>query len=285
LAGDINGDGVVDQADLDILVAHFGQTVPAGTLGDLNGDGTVDLQDFGLLKANWGSGAPAEPAAACGYATYDLPLFDGTPVYSSVKQGLLADCGLLARLAAIAYKDSARLSLLASDDDDRCTVTLYVGSVPKTMTVRKTLPTSGGYPIYAKAASVLWPAVFEKAYAVLCSNSYPKMAARCASARFPLFGYDQSEQWMSQVENTAEGAAFLAGCVDVPAVLCSKLNPKSLIASHIYAILGVSGGTVTLYNPWGYDGLTGSGNPSDGIVEIQASDICLEATVVERACL
>lgn len=47
---DLNGDGVVDGADLGILLSAWGQEGP----GDLNGDGTVDGADLGLLLAAWG---------------------------------------------------------------------------------------------------------------------------------------------------------------------------------------------------------------------------------------
>ncbi len=56
LAADINLDGVVDGADLGLLLAAWG-TCPdaASCVADLNGSGTVDGADLGLLLANWGS--------------------------------------------------------------------------------------------------------------------------------------------------------------------------------------------------------------------------------------
>ncbi len=48
--GDLNGDGVVDGADLGALLQNWGGS---GT-GDLNGDGIVDGADLGLLLQNWG---------------------------------------------------------------------------------------------------------------------------------------------------------------------------------------------------------------------------------------
>lgn len=47
---DLNGDGVVNGADLGSLLAQWGQP---GT-GDLNGDGIVGGADIGILLANWG---------------------------------------------------------------------------------------------------------------------------------------------------------------------------------------------------------------------------------------
>jgi len=49
--GDLNGDGVVDTADLGILIAAFGTSE---TGADLNNDCTVDTADLGILIANFG---------------------------------------------------------------------------------------------------------------------------------------------------------------------------------------------------------------------------------------
>jgi hypothetical protein len=46
--GDLNGDGVVDSADLGLLLAGWGTSG-----GDLNGDGNTDSADLGLLLSNW----------------------------------------------------------------------------------------------------------------------------------------------------------------------------------------------------------------------------------------
>ena len=63
LPGDLNGDEVVNSADLDIVRANWGSTVTAGSLldGDPSGDGIVSGDDLDLVRANWG---PAVPAAA-----------------------------------------------------------------------------------------------------------------------------------------------------------------------------------------------------------------------------
>ncbi|MCA9286076.1 MAG: hypothetical protein KDA22_12705 [Phycisphaerales bacterium] len=47
--GDLNGDGVVDGADLGALLAAWGGSGPA----DLDGNGVVDGGDLGILLANW----------------------------------------------------------------------------------------------------------------------------------------------------------------------------------------------------------------------------------------
>jgi hypothetical protein len=58
LTGDINGDGVVNLADLLILAAAFGSE-PGDTnwnpACDFNGDGQVDVSDLLMLAENWGT--------------------------------------------------------------------------------------------------------------------------------------------------------------------------------------------------------------------------------------
>lgn len=54
--GDVNGDGVVDLADFNILAVNFG--IGPGAIrsqGDLNDDGFVDLADFNILAVNFGT--------------------------------------------------------------------------------------------------------------------------------------------------------------------------------------------------------------------------------------
>ena len=49
---DLNDDGVVDTADLGILIGQFGTAGPAA---DINGDGVVDTADLGLLIGAFGA--------------------------------------------------------------------------------------------------------------------------------------------------------------------------------------------------------------------------------------
>ncbi|MBW7904148.1 MAG: hypothetical protein LC135_13580 [Phycisphaerae bacterium] len=50
--GDLNGDGVVGQSDLGLLLSCFGQ--PGQACGDLTGDGETDQADLGVLLASYG---------------------------------------------------------------------------------------------------------------------------------------------------------------------------------------------------------------------------------------
>ena len=61
LEGDLNGDGMVGSADLDIVRANWGQSVDPGclTCGDPSGDGAVGSADLDIIRANWGATSPA----------------------------------------------------------------------------------------------------------------------------------------------------------------------------------------------------------------------------------
>ncbi len=61
LEGDLNGDGLVGSADLDIVRANWGETVEPGCVscGDPSGDGLVGSADLDIVRANWGATAPA----------------------------------------------------------------------------------------------------------------------------------------------------------------------------------------------------------------------------------
>ena len=51
--GDVNGDDAVDLADLNLVLANFGQDTDDG---DADGSGTVDLADLNIVLGNFGSG-------------------------------------------------------------------------------------------------------------------------------------------------------------------------------------------------------------------------------------
>jgi hypothetical protein len=69
-AGDFNGDGRVDGADLSLLLANWGSTVPpnpSGWTGDLPTATGIDADELSRLLANWGFGTSTsipEPSSA-----------------------------------------------------------------------------------------------------------------------------------------------------------------------------------------------------------------------------
>ena len=67
LPGDLNGDGAVGSADLDIVRGNWGSTTTPGDLaaGDPSGDGSVGSADLDIVRANWGSTAAASIPEPC----------------------------------------------------------------------------------------------------------------------------------------------------------------------------------------------------------------------------
>ncbi len=71
---DLNGDGFVGIADLNIVLGAWNQTVtPGNTNGDPSGDGYVGIADLTTVLGNWNTGTPPggngaeipEPGALC----------------------------------------------------------------------------------------------------------------------------------------------------------------------------------------------------------------------------
>lgn len=56
--GDVNSDGVIDIADLALLLAHFGMVGALPEEGDLDGNLQVDIQDLALILARFGVNCP-----------------------------------------------------------------------------------------------------------------------------------------------------------------------------------------------------------------------------------
>ena len=63
VAGDYNGDQVVDAQDYAVWQSNFGDTVTAGTGADGNGDGVIDAADYVLWRKNVTAGSGASLAA------------------------------------------------------------------------------------------------------------------------------------------------------------------------------------------------------------------------------
>ena len=66
LMGDADGDGLVDDDDLSLLLSSWGQDVGWAN-GNFNGDNIVDDDDLSLLLSNWTGSAPVPgPATLSG---------------------------------------------------------------------------------------------------------------------------------------------------------------------------------------------------------------------------
>ena len=94
-SGDLNADGLVNSADLDIIRANWGAMVPVGSLlnGDPSGDGLVGSADLDIIRANWGAGVSA--AAGARHTTQD-PARALTPSPYGPRRAPVSDAALAA---------------------------------------------------------------------------------------------------------------------------------------------------------------------------------------------
>ncbi|MEZ6190613.1 MAG: hypothetical protein R3C45_04900 [Phycisphaerales bacterium] len=74
LEGDLNGDGFVGIADLNIVLGNWNQNVTPGDplLGDPTGDGFVGIEDLNKVLGNWNAGTPPSANAVPEPATLSL---------------------------------------------------------------------------------------------------------------------------------------------------------------------------------------------------------------------
>lgn len=61
LPGDLNGDGVIDSNDSNLVRANWGKSASSPSQGDANGDGIVNIGDLDVVRANWGRTALTVP--------------------------------------------------------------------------------------------------------------------------------------------------------------------------------------------------------------------------------
>jgi hypothetical protein len=77
LAGDANGDGVVDIFDVNVVSDNWGST---GLAGDVNFDATVDIFDVNTISDHWGNTSPVEVSAVPEPATMVLMMLSALVV-------------------------------------------------------------------------------------------------------------------------------------------------------------------------------------------------------------
>ena len=128
------------------------------------------------------------PVAATAYANVSGALWGKNgPSYLDVQQGGQGDCGLMATLAEVAYRDPQDIKNMFAPDgqtvENGTQVNLYTvrffnsAGVAKSVTVDTELPSGGTY--YANAANgVLWVGLAEKAYAQAYAAGYVSVAGQ-----------------------------------------------------------------------------------------------------------
>jgi hypothetical protein len=82
LDGDFNGNGRVEQADLDLVLLNWGRdasTPPGGWVNDLP-DGRIDQEELDAVLLHWGDVAAGQASASPVVAALESDLRDDSPV-------------------------------------------------------------------------------------------------------------------------------------------------------------------------------------------------------------
>jgi Ca2+-binding RTX toxin-like protein len=241
-----------------------------------------------------------DPGVASGTAYSNFgnsPLFGpGGPSPDDIHQGELGDCWYVSALSSVARKNPGHLQNQAVPFGDG-TFIVQVGDAVNAKYVRvdADFPAdSNGDLLYAHkgAGGSIWPSVFEKAEAVVHGkvSSYEMIVAGSAHLAYAdLGGSDIKDQfWNDKALGDALSEPKLLKTIDdllaagnvVGFGTMDSVPAKQLVVpTHAYSVVKVNKDangnrvSVTLRNPWGYDGSgLESGNPDDGYVTLNAHD-------------
>lgn len=218
----------------------------------------------------------------------------GGPVYQDVQQGQVGDCWLLASLAEVADRNPTAIrNMFIDNGDGTYTVRFFNGGVADYVTVDNYLPglpkdykyITQFYSVYDHPINDMWVALAEKAYAQECasgwigthmpgSNSYQAlngedpyyaMAAITGNrtSDFTITSYLVTYPTIYKISNVSgvytawsQGQyVVLTTPDDRPTSIAGiAIQPLQVVPDHVYAVVGYSSGTFTLFNPWGTGG-------------------------------
>ncbi len=269
-----------------------GQKAPAGK-GPIVGDDTA--QKAPAKGPNVGADTPAklrdEPQPTTvhdgkkyetKYGDFGTKVFDNGAELNDIQQGYLGDCFLVAAMGAVAMQRPELIEKMIKDNGDgTATVTLYTDNgavaVPgegKAVEVRISmkLPTTGGSPAYARAASKeLWPSLIEKAYvAQFAGGDYQNannggspgdaMTAMLGKASTGFSAtQDNAKTTISNLETMVKGgkpvvaASFGKDATKGNEGLKKLADEKNVHAWHAYIVKSADekANSIELFNPWG----------------------------------
>jgi hypothetical protein len=244
---------------------------------------------------------PSITSAANKYTNFsNKPLFAAAgPVYNDVNQGNIGDCYFLACLASLADTNPMIIQQSITPLGDGTYAVRFYDKAGKEVYLRVDgdLPTnSSGQLAYAKTGvdGSIWVPLMEKAYAHFRTgaNSYSSINSGWMTDAFQtITGVGTTSR---SIAGTAQAVYdFLelhlsAGRAVTTANTGATAGP--IIGSHAYMVMGVETVNgemyVTVYNPWGYDGVSWDSNPSDGLITItiaQFQQFCTGGIVVSKA--
>lgn len=266
---------------------HYVRTFANGADRTLTGDNIADPTDAGA-KANFSN----------------RPLFasDG-PIKDDIFQGGIGDCHFLATLSTIARTNPGRIRQSIVDlGDGTYGVQFFRNGVKTFVRVDGELSLNGSGGLkFAKLGhqNSLWVAIIEKAFAFFRTgaNTYASTNGGFASETFAALGTASSNIWsassglslLNYIQNELGAGKAVTFTVKNP-------NGAPVIANHVYSVERVNFGWVwngyqwqwqatslTIRNPWGYDGAGNDGNTSDAQVTISSAQALSALWTVQSA--
>lgn len=219
-----------------------------------------------------------EPAGAAGDMGKvedigQVPLDDTAIDASKIDQGRLADCWFLASAGAVAESDPKWIQehIKYNAQDGTYTVTFYRDGEPVHITVEDTAyENAAGDP----SGNASWITVYEKAAAVFMGGDYedmnyddPAKALEMITGKDtssdsldPALPWEDPPSLQSIGERVKNGEPVVAATPDGGGWFGDPPPDNKVVGNHVYTVQGVSedGKTITLVNPWGPTGGTGS---------------------------
>jgi len=239
------------------------------TAGNLAAGSSATL--LNNLVDKWFLGAD-EPVISGSGLTYQIStgnLFNGNPSRAEARQGYLGDCYLIAAVTAIADRNADAIrNAFIDNGDGTFTVRFFSGSADY-VTVNRRLPAysngtlaySGVGQAVASAATTLWVALIEKAYAQWNetgnsgrngTNTYSAIEGGWMSnVNAQVLGYSSSNFSFAHTPKQTLISALGSGRA---VTLGTTSNPSNgFVGGHAYIITGYDASTdrFTTFNPWG----------------------------------
>ena len=273
-----------------------GGAASATALGNLTA--TSSGTQFRELIGKWFLGtdmpgdvsAPGGSTSGIAYQSYTLPLFSSAgPKITDVNQGQLGDCWFLAALGDTALLDPSLIqNMIVAHGNGTYAVEFWVNGKADFVTVDGALPTytngsmqwDGSRMVNANSTTSLWVPLIEKALAQLSEQSGVVTGEEYAGGQNQYYELNAGGgEGISLVtgQNTtayaiggqsATGLTSLLGLMsgdlatghDVLVGTSGQSVSGDLVADHMFAVtaVNVAAGTVSLYNPWGANGVGAS---------------------------
>ncbi|MCF4120349.1 C2 family cysteine protease [Antribacter sp. KLBMP9083] len=217
-----------------------------------------------------------------------VPTDDAAINPNQIDQGSLADCWFLASAGAVAKQDPEwlREHMRYNAQDGTYTVTFYRDGEPVEITVEaNVMSDAAGDP----SGNPSWISVYEKAAAVFMGGEYgdieyddPATALEMITGKEtdsadtdPFLPWSDPPSFSSIQDQLDSGKPVVASSKDGGGWFGDGPSDDEVVANHVYVVDGVSadGKTITLINPWGPSGGTGSdGNTKPGTITMTADE-------------